>query len=477
MKSLGSALAVRIAGVLILTMLIFGASAIFQNNQTFTRLLAAREQQTLEQLSVLIGGVLYDVDYHRLDQILRSYLNDDDILAIAVREGERPLRLLVKDPTTADIQERDPSQDGAPTYAYAVTRSIAAMYNQRDMGVCDVVFSRQLIADQIQTVAVALSVGLLLLLSAQSAAIIMLVNVGISRPLLNLARTVGEMAKGQLNIHVADLNARHEVGQALRAIDGLSARLRQAVADVNGASNQVAAGSEAMRDIAAQMARGANTQASATQETSASMEEMAANIRQNADNALQTEAIALAAAEHARNSGDTVAQAVTAMQAVAQKIAIINDITSQTRMLSLNATIEAARAQEHGRGFAVVAAEVRALAERTQQAASEIIDLTATSVTVAEHAGQMLDQLVPDIQKTAELVQEISAASREQDAGAGQINRAMQQFDQAAQHNAATAEELSVTAEQLANQAAQLQQAMRFFRIADAADGTAPAES
>jgi methyl-accepting chemotaxis protein len=206
------------------------------------------------------------------------------------------------------------------------------------------------------------------------------------------------------------------------------------------------------------------------------MEEMAANIRQNADNALQTEKIATQAAGDAKKSGLAVAEAVEAIQGIAGKISIIEDITRQTRMLSLNATIEAARARDHGKGFAVVASEVRALAERSQTAALEISELAGASVIVAEEAGGMLGQLVPDIQKTAGLVQEISAASKEQTSGANQINRAIQQLDSVTQQNSATAEELSANAEELAGQAEMLQQTIAFFQIGNTDEEDAVSE-
>jgi methyl-accepting chemotaxis protein len=198
------------------------------------------------------------------------------------------------------------------------------------------------------------------------------------------------------------------------------------------------------------------------------MEQMVSNIRQNADNALQTEKIAIEAAENARASGQVVTDAVNAMREIARKVAIIQDITRQTRMLSLNATIEAVRAQEHGKGFAVVASEVRSLAEQSQSAATEITQLASSSVTIAEKAGDMLTKLVPEIQKTAELVQEISAASSEQHSGAGQINRAIQQLDQVTQQNSATSEEIAAMAEGLAEQANMLQSTITFFKTDDA---------
>jgi methyl-accepting chemotaxis protein len=192
---------------------------------------------------------------------------------------------------------------------------------------------------------------------------------------------------------------------------------------------------------------------------------MTANIRQNADNALQTEKIAIKAADDARQAGAAAAENMAAMKEIAGKIMIIEEIARQTNLLALNAAIEAARAGDHGRGFAVVAAEVRKLAERSQVAAGEIGKLSVSSVEVAEKAGKLLEALVPSIQKTAELVQEIAAASREQDAGAEQINKAIQQLDQVIQQNASASEEMASTAEELTGQSEQLQEMIDFFQV------------
>jgi len=194
------------------------------------------------------------------------------------------------------------------------------------------------------------------------------------------------------------------------------------------------------------------------------MEEMSSNIKQNADNAQQTEKIALKAAHDAKEGGQAVTETVSAMKDIAMKISIIEEIARQTNLLALNAAIEAARAGEHGKGFAVVATEVRKLAERSQTAAAEISKLSSSSVEVAEKAGEMLTRIVPDIQKTAELVQEISAASNEQNTGADQINKAIQQLDQVIQENASATEEMASTAEELSSQAVQLQDIIGFFR-------------
>ncbi len=270
----------------------------------------------------------------------------------------------------------------------------------------------------------------------------------------DFTQTMSGNYKGDFSIIVKKLNA-------------MITQLNEVVINVKSAADSVASDSQEMRNSSATLSLGASQQAAATEEVSASMQLMVANIGQNADNALQTEKIAGKAAEDALASGKAVGEAVEAMQKIAKKVAIIEDITSQTRMLSLNATIEAAKAQEHGRGFAVVASEVRSLAERSQTAATEITQLASSSVTVAEKAGEMLAKLVPDIQKTAKLVHEISAASKEQNIGAEYINRAIQQLDQVTQQNAATSEEMVSTAGELTSQAEQLQGAIAFFNVGE----------
>jgi methyl-accepting chemotaxis protein len=279
------------------------------------------------------------------------------------------------------------------------------------------------------------------------------------------AQVADAIAQGDLSVEAKPLSDKDALGLALK---GMVEKLRIVVSDALGASGQVASGSQEMAASADQLSSGATEQAGAAQEASASIEEMASNIKQNADNASQTEKIARQSAASAEASGQAVARAVAAMQTIAEKITIVQEIARQTDLLALNAAVEAARAAEHGRGFAVVASEVRKLAERSQTAAQEIGTLSAQSVSVAQEAGEMLTKLVPDIKKTAQLVEEISAACREQDAGADQVNQAIQQLDKVIQQNAGAAEELSATSEELAAQAEKLQDSISFFSMGEA---------
>ena len=294
----------------------------------------------------------------------------------------------------------------------------------------------------------------------------------VNRMTANLRQTAAlaeTIAHGDLTVQHTALSDEDKLGHALIA---MVERLRIVVADTTAAIGNVAAGSQELSSSSEQVSQGATEQAAAAEQASASMEEMAANIKQNADNAAQTEKIARQSSRDAESSGEAVNKAVGAMQMIAEKIGIVQEIARQTDLLALNAAVEAARAGEHGRGFAVVASEVRKLAERSQGAAAEISQVSSDTVKAAAEAGEMLGRLVPDIRRTAELVSEISAACREQDIGTAQINEAIQQLDKVTQQNASASEQISSTSEELASQAEELQQTIAFFRV-DAGNGRA----
>jgi methyl-accepting chemotaxis protein len=277
---------------------------------------------------------------------------------------------------------------------------------------------------------------------------------------------IRQIADGDLTIQI-DTARKDELGDSARALKRMVDKIKEVITTIVMASDNIASASVQMSSSSQQMSEGATEQAASAEEVSSSMEEMAANIQQNTDNAQQTEKIALKAADDIQEGSKAVNETVVSMREIAEKISIIGEIARQTNLLALNAAVEAARAGEHGKGFAVVAAEVRKLAERSQSAATEIDQVSASSVAVAEKSGKLLEQIVPDIQKTARLVQEISASSREQSTGAEQVNSAIQQLNQVTQQNAAAAEEIASNSEELASQAEQMKDTIEFFKIDD----------
>ncbi len=285
----------------------------------------------------------------------------------------------------------------------------------------------------------------------------------ITGPIIKGVAFAKQLSEGDLTATI-EVDQKDEVGQLAAALTNMASKLREIVENILSGADNIASASQQMSSTSQEMSQGASEQASSVEEVSSSMEEMASNIENNTDNAQQTEKIAINAASGIKEGSEATNIAVEGMKNIAEKIRIVNDIAFQTNILALNAAVEAARAGEHGKGFAVVAAEVRKLAERSKIAADEIDELSKNGVDVAEKAGRKLNEIVPDIEKTAQLVQEIASASIEQNSGADQINNALQQLNNVTQQNAAASEELATSSEELAGQADQLKENIMFFK-------------
>jgi methyl-accepting chemotaxis protein len=286
----------------------------------------------------------------------------------------------------------------------------------------------------------------------------------ISKPIVSLVKNLKSVSEGDLTLDI-EVKSTDEIGTAMSSMKDMVARLKNIITSIVSSVDNLSSASSQISSSAQQMSEGATDQASSVEEISASMEEMVANIQQNTNNAKQTEKMAQQASREITESNEAVVQTVSSMKTIANKISIIEEISRQTNLLALNAAVEAARAGEHGKGFAVVAAEVRKLAERSQHAAVEINQVSFTSVDVAQKSGDLLNKIVPNIQKTTNLILEISAASVEQNAGADQVNLAVQKLNQVVQENAATAEEMAAGAEELNSQAENLKDLVSFFKL------------
>jgi methyl-accepting chemotaxis protein len=299
---------------------------------------------------------------------------------------------------------------------------------------------------------------------AIGAMVIVWLTSSITLPLLAAVAAAKRLAAGDLTGRIA-ISSRDETGQLLGAMQDIVDQLSRVIGEVRGTADSLSSASEQVSATAQSMSQATSEQAASVEQTSASVEQMSASINQNTGNARITDGMATQASRQAVEGGEAVKQTVAAMKQIAGKIGIIDDIAYQTNLLALNAAIEAARAGEHGKGFAVVAAEVRKLAERSQVAAQEIGELAGGSVAKAETAGKLLDEMVPAINKTSDLVQEITSTSEEQSAEVGQVNTAMSQLNRVTQQNASSSEQLAATAEEMSSQATKLQNLMGYFKV------------
>jgi methyl-accepting chemotaxis protein len=356
-------------------------------------------------------------------------------------------------------KDLDPVLDRLETVCDEVTEASARAVEQAAKEQHEAYRSRRTVTTALVALAIALAIAFAIPLVRS-----------ITVPLGGAVDLAERIARGDLRATFAPAGD-DEIAKLQVAMRSMTEKLGQIIGEVRAGADALAGASAQVSSTAQTLSQGTGEQAASVEETTSSLEEMSTSIGQNADSSRRTEEMAQAGARNAEESGQAVSETVVAMKSIAEKISIIEEIAYQTNLLALNAAIEAARAGDHGKGFAVVAAEVRKLAERAQHAAKEIGSVAGTSVKVAERSGQLIVELVPSIRKTADLVQEVAAASAEQSAGLGQVSKAMATVDQVTQRNASAAEELSSTAEEMASQAEALQSLMGFFAVNDRTNG------
>jgi methyl-accepting chemotaxis protein len=444
-----------LASILLALLLIFTAMGLtinFYERKALVSELEGKGENVARILAAISGETILSFNFPALENQVRYVgAGDGDIIFAFVedREGKN----------LAEYRKAGAEKAGVLEFSSPI------LQQGEKIGTVKIGYATTHIKDALQRsqfIILLLSLGTLLLVSLIVYLLFRFLTV---KPISRLSAVVERIAGGDLS-QTVESGSSDEIGMLFRSIAGMANKLNTVVADVKIAADNVASGSRQLSSSSEQMSQGTTEQAASAEQASSSIEEMNATIRQNADNAMTTEKIALKSANDAGESGSAVSEAVKAMKDIAGKITIIEEIARQTNLLALNAAIEAARAGEHGKGFAVVAAEVRKLAERSQVAAAEISGLSTSSVEVAERAGAMLEKLVPDIGKTSELVQEISASSKEQSAGAEQIDNAIQQLNRVIQQNAGAAEEMASTAQELSSQAEMLLSSMTFFKVA-----------
>lgn len=464
MRSISTKLALEIAVVLVVIMATFGILESMQRREQFTHFLDTKEQSTLNALALMFGEFLFFMNIEPVNNIVTSYLSDQEILAIKILEGDEIIVYSGKDPQTNVIHDFMQGDAQLLQYPDTVLREVPILYENAELGRLEITFSRQFVHAQVQRSLTTMIRNLVLIVLVECGMVVMLIRRNVSNPLRYLTQVVRKIADGNMQVQLISKVSSNEIGRLLQALKEMLTQLQEVITRVKAVATAVMQNSQNIRGRVEEIAAGNAEQSAASEETAASIEQMAMTIKHNSENAQHTGKVALQAAQDAREAEMAIKETMIAMQTMAEKIASVDDIANQTNLLSLNATIEAARAGEQGKSFAAVAAEVRSLAVQSRDTALEIAALVDSSMRLIDNVGEKMTHLSPAIQKTAGLVHEISMASQEQYQGAEQVNRAMQQLYQIIQQNVSVSEQLTTIAVELQQQVEHLETAIAFFQ-------------
>ncbi|HEY9103108.1 methyl-accepting chemotaxis protein [Chitinimonas sp.] len=416
----------------------------------------------LDRLSQSLPVAVWNFDATQVESIVRSELNRSFVRGITVSAEDKVFLALQRDASAKVVSGQAQLQESDERRARELRYS--ANGTMRTVGRIELVSSNADIEAQLRDRLVFIIAQILVLDAILVLALSLAMRSFVIQPLRKVNTALAEIAQGRLKTS-SGVACRDEIGQLAVSVHLMSDTLASVIGKVRNSTELVSDAAAQISGAAMSLSASSSSQAASVEETSASMEQVTASVAQNTENARATDSIAMQNVEQAEAGGDAVRQTVTAMNQIAQKIGVIDEIAYQTNMLALNAAIEAARAGPHGKGFAVVAQEVRKLAERSQNAAREIGELAGKSVALANQAGQLFDVMVPSIRRTAALVQEISAASGDQTSGIEQIHSGVSQISLSMQSNAAAAEELSATATAMTDQATDLRQMVAYFKL------------